>query len=376
MTRYKCPKCGDKLVSPEAMVGREDKCPTCGHMCVVPGNVRRTPLIAGACALFLLVVVVAGVYWNIRSKTATVPPVSSGGVASGESAAKAPASHPMFEYLEPPARRMIGAGYNAHVLIKPMRRTQLEALGQALISKMRRLNASNLKAWVYYDRADYAINQSALWMNATWPDYEVKLHGAVPATTTPQGLFEAYVAWQPEWTSRPGKDAAWCEYDPATATVVYHDRWIAAMDERVHMPAIVIGMTNRHLPPGITHPCWASLPGLKRVMVHVYQKNTRESVATVSFGRRAFEQSLRLSKGMHDRRRPFDNIGYDAQKRRRAKVMSDDEYHALTGGAARQIYNLYENLWVELSTCLDIKLHKKLPKAPPEFYRQYYFGGD
>lgn len=356
------------------MGGQDDECPICGHMCTVPGDQRKTPLIAGACALLLLSVVVAGVYWSGGNKTPRTPAVSPGNAASRESTAKASTPHPTIEYLEHPTRRMIGAGYNAHVLTKPMTRTQLKALGQTLISEMRRLNASSLKAWVYYDRADYAINQAALWMNATGPDYEVKLHGAVPETTTSRGLFEAYVAWQPEWTSRPGKDAAWCEYDPATATLVYHDRWIAALDERVHMPAIVIGMTNRHLPPGTTHPCWASLPGLKRVVVHVYQKNTREPVATVSFGRRAFEQSLRLSKGIHDRRRPFDNIGYDAQKRRRAKVMSDDEYYAITGGAARQIYKLYENLWVEVSGAVDIQLHRKLSKVPPEFYGRYYFG--
>ncbi len=78
---------------------------------------------------------------------------------------------------------------------------------------------------------------------------------------------------------------------------------------------------------------------------------------------------------MQDKEATLEDIEFAASKRYRAKVMSYDEYRVIADTAARQIYKLYENLWVELSDYLDIKLHKKLPKAPPDFYKQYYFGG-
>ena len=79
---------------------------------------------------------------------------------------------------------------------------------------------------------------------------------------------------------------------------------------------------------------------------------------------------------MYDKECEFEDVVYEAQKRRRAKVMSDDEYFAIADAAARQIYKLYENLWVELSGTVNIQLHRELPEAPAEFYRRYYFGGD
>ncbi|MDP6543491.1 MAG: hypothetical protein QGH60_05825 [Phycisphaerae bacterium] len=281
----------------------------------------------------------------------------------------------IFEYLEAPVRRADTGGYNARVLIKPMTKSQLEALGKMLIAKMHRLRASHLKAWIYYDRADYTLNQSVIWMNAVGPDYKLHMVGSVPETTTPRGLFEAYVAFQPMLETVPGKYVDSCEYDPETATLVYHHRSTGALRERMHMPAVVAAMTTSYLPPGIAYPCWSSLPGLKRVVVHFYQKKAIEPVATISFGRNAFVQSLHLRRSMQDKEATLEDIEFAASKRYRAKVMSYDEYRVIADTAARQIYKLYENLWVELSDYLDIKLHKKLPKAPPDFYKQYYFGG-
>ena len=36
MIRYKCGRCGAHLESPDAMAGRKDRCPGCGHACLVP----------------------------------------------------------------------------------------------------------------------------------------------------------------------------------------------------------------------------------------------------------------------------------------------------------------------------------------------------
>jgi len=315
------------------------------------------------------------VYRNGGNKTTESSPVASGNTASEQSATKALDQPQTVEYLEEPTRRIIGGGYYAHVLIKPMTRKQLEALGQILISKMRRLGADHLKAWVYYSRADYAIKRCALWMNATRPDYKLRMIGSVPETTTPQGLFEAYVAFQPMLERQTGKESVWCEYDPKTSTLVYHDRWVGLFVKRLHMPAIVLAMTSRYLPPDMGYPCWTSIPGLKRVVVHHYEKNATEPVATISFGRNAFDQSVRLSKAMYDKEPTFSDIEFNALKRRRAKVMSDDEYRAIGDSAARQMYKLREDLWVEVSLSANIQLHRELPKAPPEFYRRYFFGG-
>ena len=376
MTRYKCLGCGTRLESPSSMAGQGDKCPVCGRVCTVPASLRKMPLIAGACALLVLAFVVVCVYWGGGHRTTEPPPISSGNTASGQSTTRASKQPLTFEYLEDPIRRADTGGYNAHVLIKPMTRRQLEALGQILIAKMHRLRATHLKACIYYDRADYEIRKEAIWMNAVGPDYKLHMVGSVPKAGTPQGLFDAYVAFHPMTGTCRGKELASYEYDPTTATLVCHEGRIEGFGRRVHIPSIVAGMTTWYLPPDMASPCWASLPGLKRVVVHFYQKSTTEPVATVSFGRNAFVQSLHLRRAMYDKECEFEDIVYEAQKRRRAKVMSDDEYFAIADAAARQIYKLYENLWVELSGTVNIQLHRELPEAPAEFYRRYYFGGD
>ncbi len=373
MARYKCPGCGARLESPSSMAGQDDKCPICGHVCTVPRGLRNMPLIAGACALLVLGIVAACVYWAGGNRTTRTPPVSSGNISSGQSTTKALNQPLTVEYLEESTDTMIVGGYGAHILIEPMTKTQLEALGHRLIAKMHRLNATHLLARIYYNRADHAIDQWALTMHASGPDYKLRLLGPIPEATTPQGLLEAYVSSQSMLGSSPEKEGGWCEYNPRTATLVYHDRWIGAFRERLHMPAIIVGMTSMHLLPWTRNTCWASLPGLKRVVVHFYEKNATEPVATISFGRSAFVRSLQPRKTIYKKESEVEEMQYHAMKRLRAKVMSYEEYRVITDNAARQIYTLYEDLWVEVSGDVDIQLHRTLPKAPPEFYRQYFF---
>lgn len=377
MTRYKCPGCGARLESLSTMAGQEDQCPICGHVCIVPVGLRKTPLILLAALSLISGLVIVCVYWGSENQMSKTRPVSLPNAGHVEATTK-PVGQPLtFEYLETPVRKRDTIGFNAHVLIKPMTRTQLEALGQELIKKMHELNADHLKACIYYNRADYEIRKDAIWMNAVGTtDYKLNMVGSVPKTTTPQGLFEAYVSFHTMVGSCRDKELDSYEYNHATATLICHEGRIGGFGHRVHVPSIVAGMTTWYLPPDLASSCWSAIPGLKRVVVHIYGKSSTKPMATVSFARDAYVQSLHLYKAMLDKDAALEEIEHAASKRRRAKVMSDDEYRAVVDVVARRIHKLYEDICVELSPRLDIKLHTKLPKAPPEFYRRYHFGVD
>ncbi len=64
MSRYKCVKCRAVLESPASLVGQEDTCPVCGHVCVVPQPGTRILIRLAACAGGVAVVAVLGyVLW-------------------------------------------------------------------------------------------------------------------------------------------------------------------------------------------------------------------------------------------------------------------------------------------------------------------------
>ena len=279
-----------------------------------------------------------------------------------------------IEYLE---EKAVGAGYYAWIQIEPLARPELEKLGQRLLSRMRRFRCDHLKVWVCYTRRDYAVRSSAVWMNATsHDDYKIGLVGAIPESTTPQGFHEAYTKWDPMVSSKSGKGPTGCDYKPEDDLLIYHDHWAGAWSNPLHMPAVILQMGHAYLPPDISHPCWAAIPGLKRVVVHYYQQEDDPNpVVTLSFGRHAFENAKRLAKPLYKKESELDDMLYEALKRHHAKAMSDQEYRASCDQVSRQIYKLYEDLWVEVSPGVRIEVHRKMPPAPQDFYRKYFCGG-
>ena len=75
MIRYKCTKCAATLESPKSMAGKEDTCPLCGQVCIVPLRkttshvARKTPIYAGAVALVALVSL--SLYFLLRDSSST-----------------------------------------------------------------------------------------------------------------------------------------------------------------------------------------------------------------------------------------------------------------------------------------------------------------
>ncbi len=382
MISYKCSKCGAILESPKSMAGQEDKCPLCGHVCALPESKGRMPLIMGICggggAVVVLVVAIVWL-WPHGNESAGPP---------GEQLSRAPLAadpkpkvqpkpkpklHPKVEYLE---EKQVGLGYYAWILIEPLARPELEKLGQRLLSRMRRFRCDHLKVWVCYSRRDYAVGSSAVWMNATsHDDYQIRMVGPVPESTTPQGFLEAYDKWQPMMSLKSGKGPIRCEYKPEDDSLIYHDHLMGVWHNPLHMPAVILQVGRTYLPPNISHPCWAAIPGLKRVVVHHYQGEDPKPVVTLSFGRNAFENAKRLAKPLYEKEAVLEDMHHDAWKRHRAKVMSDREYRASCDQIARQIYKLYEDLWVEVSPGVRIEVHRKMPPAPQDFYRKHFYGG-
>jgi DNA-directed RNA polymerase subunit RPC12/RpoP len=58
MIKYRCPRCEQKLESPNADIGNQDTCPMCGHQYTVPERSGRTRKIL---AIILLILAVGGV---------------------------------------------------------------------------------------------------------------------------------------------------------------------------------------------------------------------------------------------------------------------------------------------------------------------------
>ena len=378
MIRYKCTKCSVRLESPSELSGQNDTCPSCGHVCVVPTvkKTRRRLTWIALVAAFLLLIGLYTILWRPNETTDTT-------TTSTSQPATQPAYRPIkVEYLKeasPLVGGKHGGGYYAWILVDPLTKPELERLGQSLLERMRRHRGDHLKVWIHYNRPSNAtMDYRAVWMNATAPDYDVRLVGIIPKVATRRGLYEAYVNgarfWIVEGTARR-KDSITCEYKPDEDTLAYHDANVFA-PQAYHMPAIILRMSGDigYLNGYPYWQAWSAIPGLKRVIVHLYQKDDSNPVATISFDRRAFEQGARLGSALWEKRPAMNDVEHKAFRRHLAKVMSDDEYKAICDSVARKIYKLYEDDWVKLFPMLEFKLHRQIGPAPSDFYRTYLFG--
>ena len=377
MIRFTCRECGARLESKSELAGKRDQCPVCGCQCNVPiRRPLRAPGVAVAIASVIVLLLVTALWIARRSqKIARTMPSTARHSVARRTRRGVLHSTPKIEFLEERGPSQAYGGYYAWVLIKPVPKPELRKLGQRLLARMRSLQGDHLKVWAHYSRADYAVGTSAVWLNATAPQYDVRMSGPVPESTTPHGLYEAYVKWDPMVSTARVKGPIWCEYKPEDGILVYHDAWSADFRGRLHMPAVVLQMGHAYLPPEIAHPCWACIPGLRRVVVHHYQKGDPTPVLTVSFGRAAFDQAVRLNRSLWKQRTPLGELESRAWKRYHAKVMTEQEYKAVADSVARQLYKLYEDLWVAVSPSVRIEVHRKMSAPPPEFFRKYFFGG-
>ena len=378
MIRYKCQQCGAKLETEDGLAGGQDVCPICGRTSSVPLRKRLSPKIVRT-TFFSAIVLTAGaiavLVWNGQyapshkaTSKASYPPAQI---------KTAPDYSPLpIEFLEERGGPGVSLGYYAYILIKPMPGPELKRLGRWLVARMRARRCDHLKVWVYYSRDDYLLKRCAIWMNATRPDYAIEMYGSVPERTTPQGLFEAYVKWQPllSFDTNP-KALLSCVYTRENNTLAYHDKLACLPNGRIHMPAVILAMGNDYLRGGDGYPCWSCIPGLKQIVVHLYRKNDPEPMVTVSFRRDAYELAARLSRGFYKAWSRLGDPYFQAVRRRNAKVMSEREYKLIADTVAREMYGLYADLWVEVYPLLRLQVHKKMGAPRPDFYRKYLFGG-
>jgi len=81
MIQYACAKCGAMLESPRSLAGQQDKCPLCGHVCIVPSAKPRVALILGLAGLCAVLVAAAAIvlWFSLRGReTGQVASYSSG----------------------------------------------------------------------------------------------------------------------------------------------------------------------------------------------------------------------------------------------------------------------------------------------------------
>ena len=286
-----------------------------------------------------------------------------------------------IQFLEELWGRDAGGGYYVWCLIQPMTAPELKKLGRQLVAQMHAHNGSHLKAWLYYSRQDYDSRREyskpcAIWLNATGPDYTVTIWGPVPHGHSREDCFKAYVEKDPMvGLLGDDKELIQYEYDSQESHVTFHDKFAGTFAKPLHAQAVVMQLVSQYLPGGRRPDPWTAIPGVRRVTVHFYEVGVSQPAMTVSFDRNAYERATPLFHRLWKIEPEISEAEMEAFRRLRAMVISEREYWTVADTVARQIYKLYEALWVEVSPLVRIDAHKRLAKAPPKYLRRYFFGG-
>jgi len=414
MVRYKCWRCGAKLESDDTVGGGKDQCPGCGALCDVPmskiqklaakearrqqkareremrspdpaeepdaGAVpawRRPRVLAvafGATLIFISVFLIARATFTAhRPRESEDVRGAQPSVGTDNADQYTP---PKMEFLREKGPQQASGGYYAWILIDPLPRAKLELLGRWLVARMKQRGGDHLKAWLFYDRADFNMDMEVIWIGATRSGgYEVQLSGALPDRTDSLGLFRAYLEWDHLVSEERVLGGVSCEYDSDTGTLVYHDQTVANYTDRLSMPAVILQMVKMYLPGESRACCWPALPGLNSVIVHHYSKGSTDPAVTMRYSRQALRAATAATRQLYDRRRPLDEAHGKLYKRYRARVMSMREYKRQSDAIAMQVYKLYESVWVEAALHVLTDVPRKLPEVSPSYFGRYFYYG-
>jgi hypothetical protein len=286
---------------------------------------------------------------------------------------------PRFEILEERTGRDAMMGYYVWCLVEPMTEPQLKAFGHQLLERMRAAGGDHLKAWLFYNRDDYdplpaLCSPCVVWLNATGPDYELVISGPIPGDRTTKACYEAYVEGNGILSSHNTEKAlVWCEFDEKNMSLTYHDRLASTSVDPLSVEDIVLYCCNGYLPGRISPSAWVAIPGLKRVIVHLYEKGGDELVITLQYDKRTYERTLPLYRALWELRAEMEKRRDAAEERHRALLITAEEYRATEDAVAEDIFGLYEELWIELSSTARIQAHKPIPHAPLGRLREYFF---
>jgi DNA-directed RNA polymerase subunit RPC12/RpoP len=372
MIRYRCSGCGRRLESDDELAAQEDTCPVCGKRQPVPAKKPKGSwrwLWATAASTVLVGVVIA--IWPF------IPRKTTPGVPQAPSPTKNAYSHPAapaYEILDL-KKRPEHWDYFLSAKVQPMTRSEVEALGAELIRLTKANGDDYLKAWLYYTEDDYYINCRAIFLSAGAPDFKLHVSGPVPEEKTPEGFFRAFVEASGDLSLEPGETyKTWTEFDPASMSVTFHDRLGADAETRLNMQAIVLGLMTDYLECQSWSE-WSTIPGLENVTIHFYDHEAKSPTATFSYGRNVYQKATFLHKQLNERRIALTQAEAEVAKRFRAKVMSERDYREAQARLAAQIYEAYENAWVEVSPLVRIEMETRPRNAPRDYLRKYFFGG-
>ncbi len=378
MIRCKCKKCGAVLESPDEMAGQVDICPDCRTKYYVP-----TPKLRHIRKHFVIgVVVIVAVclsvvmFWYVRKPAKSRNQVDNDKYIEHKKGEQ----NIHVEFLEERWGFDAAGGYYVWCLISPMTEPELNELGRQLLARMRSHKGDHLKASLYYNKDDYDSRSEyrkpcAIWLNAVRPDFEIRIYGPIPRDHSRQACFEAYIESDPMIGLRQdGKSLIQCEYDPKESHLIFYDKLVGTFSKPLHIQAIVVNLIDQYLPGEMSPVPWTTIPGIKKITVHFYDKDATQPTITVSFDRDVYEKAVPLYRNVCKVVSDINQIEVDAFMRLRASVISEQEYRDIADAAARQIYDLYESLWVEVSPLVEIETYKPLAKNPPRYPRKYFFG--
>jgi len=371
MIRYRCPRCGAKLESPDELAGRQDTCPDCGATCAVPearagGGPRwRGPAVFVLSFVGSLAVLgAAGAIWYASGNSEPEEPEPE--------ATPTPAPLPREEAL-PPYQVAYAWEHSAEttycVLSGPLTRGDIDRLADELLKRRAELPEKYFVR-VYLTEDNWQLDapkgaprgpRHFAAMVVGWPeDGKRDIDVCIPSERSIAACYEAYMADHGRYVG---------SYRQAECDVAHRRLGITGYEvHEATLPRIVHGLTRYFLLGGVYAP-WTNIPDLDEVQVEVTGPDGG-TLAKVKMTRKARDAAARCWQSVEAEEKIstlYRNPEYlDAIGRVTAKVATHDEaVRPIEEAMSREIYALYERAWVAAARHMQIWFRPGLSRDVP-----------